>query len=63
MARSGCKESLRDILQEYCYDFSKEISYSINGNGQEKDMADVGKNIRKIRKEKNHTQDEMAERL
>ena len=63
MARSGCKESLRDILQEYCYDFSKAISYSIDGNGQEKDMADVGKNIRKIRKEKNLTQDEMAERL
>ncbi|MBD5516879.1 MAG: helix-turn-helix transcriptional regulator [Lachnospiraceae bacterium] len=54
---------MRDILQEYCYDFSKAISYSINGGGQEKDMADVGKNIRKIRKEKNLTQDELAEHL
>lgn len=34
-----------------------------NGNGQEKDMADVGKNIKKIRKEKNLTQDELAKRL
>ena len=29
----------------------------------EKDMADVGKNIKKIRKEKNLTQDDLAERL